>query len=389
MPDFIALKKLSPSDLTFFEKLYRSKHKSGQKCINLNAAVLTDEFYGDLDAVASKTGGEIKVTLTIFGPGAAVAYTLTRKITKGKRKLRRDGIPQKIYRNWRLNGEFIYDPEGEVGRFDQLLDDDLAVLAFDGIAAPTDVTMILLTRSSSNDVALHEALAPLVAGKKTMISLSVEEIGRALASTNTQQSHPLQILAGNGDLAAEFEDLGLGGAAGPAILRKRRVARPVTSVELESAKRAAERTGAMGESLVDDYLSITPHFQSYIWESEANAIAPFDFTAVDSNGKFRIDVKSTRGKFDAEFHISYGELSAAKDSDVPYCIYRVYDLSDDGAYLRISCDIREFAVEVLSNHDGAMQKGVRADSFSVGVGALTWGDVIGLTVLEEDPDANN
>ena len=86
MVDFIAVKKLAPSDLTFFEKLYRAKRKSGQKCITLNADVFIKQFYPGLEAIAATVAGEVKIGLTVFGPGGAGAYPLTRKITKGKRR---------------------------------------------------------------------------------------------------------------------------------------------------------------------------------------------------------------------------------------------------------------------------------------------------------------
>ena len=390
MADFIALKKLSESDLTFFEKLYRAKRKSGQKSINLNADVFIDQFYGSLETIASATAGEVRVGLTVFGPGGAGAYRLTRKITKGRQQLRPDGNPQRAYKNWRLNGEFIYDPDGEVGRFDQLVEHDLAVIAFDGVVAPTNVTLILIAQSSTSDSALHTALSPLVTPPRaTMMALSVEEIDRALELAGTSLDHPLQIFSGGLVLKAAFEDAALGGATGQDILRKRRVARPITADELDRAKRAAERTGALGEGLIDAYFSGADDVESHIWEAEINAIAPYDFTVVSKNESFRVDAKSTRGRFESDFHVSFGEFVAARESDIPYFIYRVYELTDDAAWFRASCDIRKFAIDTLTSHDQAMQKGVRADTFSVSVDNLIWGDPVQLTFQGDDSDADD
>ena len=40
------------------------------------------------------------------------------------------------YKNWRLNGEFVRDPEGQSGRYDRLTPGDIAVMEFGGDPAP-------------------------------------------------------------------------------------------------------------------------------------------------------------------------------------------------------------------------------------------------------------
>ena len=390
MVDFIAVKKLAPSDLTFFEKLYRAKRKSGQKCITLNADVFIKQFYPGLEAIAATVAGEVKIGLTVFGPGGAGAYPLTRKITKGKRRPRNDGAAQKPYKNWRLNGEFIYDPENEPGRFDSLVDYDVAVIGFEGAASPTNVTLILLAHSLPFDQAISDRLSPLlISRRESMKAISAQDIYEVLQSTNTPLSHPLWVLAGSRDLEAAFEDAALGGDAGREILRQRRQARPVSQVELDRALEKARYTGVQGEILIDEYLSQLADIKSHIWASEQNAIAPFDFVAESDGGDFRIDVKSTTGEFDTAFHISFGELFAARESAIPYHIYRIYSLTDDGAKLRVSQDIREFSSAILSSHESAFPVDVKADSFSIRTSALTWATEIVLTTSPEDADLDD
>jgi hypothetical protein len=372
MADHLALKKLAPSDLTFFERLYRRGNKSGQKCINLNADVFIAQFYRDLDDIAGQTNGEVRVGLTIFGPSNATPYNLTRKITKGKRKGRRTDRPQKQYKNWRLNGEFIYDPEDQPGRFDVLSDYDLALLAFDGKPAPTQVTLFLLAKDSAGDAPLFRALEPLVARGPSMRSVTTTDLITALESIGADLSHPLYAVAGDNKIESALEDVAQGGYSGTEFLRQRRSSRAVTQEELDAAKRSAEVTGADGELLIDDFLSDDPLVLTHVWEAKENAISPFDFTIHTSDEIIRADVKSTKGPFENPFHLSMGELVYAAHASEPYVIYRVYRLTNENGLCRISEDIRPFANALLAAHDGALPRTVRADGFSVNVSALSW-----------------
>src|SRR5690242_10628738 len=121
MPDRIALKRLTASDLTFFEPLFRKLKVGNQKSINLNADVFVERLYPSLPAQLATIGDVINVTLTLLGPGGAAPCVLSRAITK-----------REAYKNWRLNGEFVYDPQDQPGRFDQMAAGDLAIFDFSG-----------------------------------------------------------------------------------------------------------------------------------------------------------------------------------------------------------------------------------------------------------------
>jgi hypothetical protein len=83
--DFLALKRLSASDLTVFERLYRVVGAGTKKSISLNADVLTGRFYPNLAAIAdTRPDGEIDIALTISGPAGAEPYRLSRTIVKGR-----------------------------------------------------------------------------------------------------------------------------------------------------------------------------------------------------------------------------------------------------------------------------------------------------------------
>lgn len=384
MPDLLAIKRVTASDLTFFERIYRTTNVGNQKSINLNADVLTGVLYPRLAAYAdAQPDREISFPLTIFGPAAAGAQRVRRKILKGG-----------AYKNWRLNGEFVYDPEDGAGRYDALRAGDIAVFGFDGLVAPEAVTLVMLSRNAREDAVLHEALDRLVpGGRKTMIAVTSDRIAQAMGSPGVPADHPLSVLAADGQVDLALEDLAQGGNDGLAVVQHRRPGRPVSTEELARAKRAAETIGADGEGLVDIYLAGITNPDGYWrheWVSATDAVSPFDFSGESAGGllgdaEFDIDVKSTRGAFETSFHISRGELLYAAQSTKPYYVYRVYELSDDGAWLMRSNDLREFSMTLIAAHDAAMPGRIAADSFTVPTDSpgLTWQEPIRVVPPEE------
>jgi Domain of unknown function (DUF3883) len=370
LPDFIAVKSLAASDLTFIEHFFRTLNVGGQKSINLNADVLTGEFYPNLESFLYPLRQEIRLGLDIYGPAAAGRYPGTRKIIKGG-----------TYKNWRLNGETIHDPDSEPGRFDVMQPGDIAVIGFDGEPAPTAIRMVLLARGAVEDTVLHGAIVPLIpGGRKTMISLSQAQLSAALARPGVPNEHPLALLALDPLAQQALEDAAQGGFAGAQTLRQRRRGRPVTKAELERAKRLADATGIAGEELVNDYLDgliNDGQIPDFTWASADNAISPYDFAILSADGSTlvtRIEVKATTGRFETAFHISFAEIVCAASSEVPYLVYRVFNLTAEGAEISISYDIREFAKVLQEAYNQAMPSGVTADTFSVRVHTpgLTW-----------------
>jgi hypothetical protein len=382
MAELLALKRLTASDLTFFERLFRTMNAGNQKGINLNADVLIDVLYPDLAAVAAaQPDGEISFPLTIRGPASAGPYRVRRKIVKGG-----------AYKNWRLNGEFVYDPIEEPGRFDIMRPGDLAVFGFEGRPGPEAVTLVLLARDSDEDKSLHADLAPIVAGR-SMAAISADRLQAALQTVQAPEGHQLSALARDPEAEVALEDTALGGAKGPQVLRRRRSGRPVSPGELRRAKLMAEQIGADGEALVDYYLAKQENpggtFE-HEWVSSSNAISPFDFRVRTSGGRLgrqdlKIDVKSTSGPFARDFHISIAEINEAAESTGPYGIYRLSELTEKGALLTICKDIREFAQRLVKAHNEAMHSDICADSFSVPVFAegLEWTEPVGIDFAEE------
>ena len=121
MPAKLAIKKLSASDLTFFEWHFRHNNAGNQKAINLNADIFIKELYPSLpDNPSINNKSRLPIDLYIYGPGSSPELNLQRKITK-----------QVSYKNWRLNGEFVNDPESPE-RFKPLEKGDFVVFEFAG-----------------------------------------------------------------------------------------------------------------------------------------------------------------------------------------------------------------------------------------------------------------
>src|SRR5688500_2960249 len=96
----LILKRLPASDLTFFEWQHRNRPAGNQKAITLNADVFVAQMYPALPQIAAESDGRLPIDLVIHGPGLRPPVNLQRKIIK-----------HGSYKNWRLDGEFIYNPE--------------------------------------------------------------------------------------------------------------------------------------------------------------------------------------------------------------------------------------------------------------------------------------
>lgn len=381
----MAIKKLGGTDLGWFRSLYHRFSNSNLKGINLNAAILIDDFYRDLAVIAAATNNRLAVGVTMFGPGAAAAYPGTYKLVKSPGS-----------KNWRLNGTLVSNPLNEDHRFEVLQPNDIAVIAFDGRPAPTEITLILLAAADPGDALLHGVLAPLLnGGRQTMISVDSAVIRHAIDLPGVPANHPLGLLLADEEIAVALEDAVQGGITGIRRLRRARGTRVVTAGDIDQANREMSRVGAEGEALVNGYLSAIRHTESnreHEWTSLADPYCPYDFRCKLSEGsEFLVDVKSTKRGFDGNFHISIGEVVCAAGSDVPYFIYRVYKLTDAGCSLRISEDIRTFARNLLAVHDNNMPNNVTADSFSVPIdtSGIFWGEEILVPSVDIDGEASS
>jgi len=366
----VALKWLKNSDLTFFRSQFLKLNVGGQKAINLNADVFVKKLFPALADPTRAGGGSFLVNLTVYGPGPTVpSISLARNIRKGD-----------TYKNWRLNGEFIFDPEDHPGRFDALKEDDVAVLEFDGAPFPTAVRVTLV--SAALDATLHAQCANLL-GSKRMIALDPGQIDALIKVGSTASPLPVT----GSEEAAALEDVALGGSAGIGKLRRRTEARPLTYAELSDAKKRAEEVGRIGELLVDSHLArsrASGLILGYTWESAINAIAPFDFrfTPTSDSEDELIDVKTTEQRFSNPIHVSFAELRCMAMDPPVYRIYRVYEATGTSPKCRVSEPLRKLALDVLQIV-AQLPSFVRPDGFSIDPERLTWGDEF---IIEADSE---
>lgn len=374
----IALKRLSSSDLTLFEHHYRNTSGAKQKAINLDTAVFVNALFPGLPGRLDVGRDRVIVTLAIYGPGGAGIHSITRKILKQQK-------------NWRLNGELIVNPPEEPGRYDLLNKGDFAILDFAGEPEPHTARMYLVAQALTQDTALHAALkakyGAIFSAKKGLEEIDPEELARLLSGLDLPEGHPsLDFI----DFDA-LEDAAQGGLEGLTKLRKRRQTRGVSREELGRARQSAEQVGRLGEETLNAWFAAELEAGSltgYRWESDINAVAPYDFTLLDGETVTRrLDAKSTAGDFRNPIHVSMAELHEMAHGDVPYDLYRLYSVSEASARLRVAEDQREFATQILGQF-AALPVGVTVDAISINPEVLSFGEEKIIDLSDDENEDN-
>lgn len=358
-----AIKVLSSSDLTFFEPQFRIRNAGNQKSINLNRDVFVDKLYPLVPELIAEGHGELELRLRVNGPGAAYdEIRLVRKVAKGEG-----------YHNYRLNGEFVRNPEDDGARFDRLEPGDLAVLGFDGVAQPTLVQLLVLSGAEAADAALLAALRPT--GRRTMVT--VDRAALAAAAAGAPPDHPIHDLLLDPD---DLEQAALGDALAAAKLLQRPGRRRISAEQLAAARKRAEETGRDGELLVSTWLARGS--EPWAWRSAQNAIHPWDFDLGAGPALRRVEVKATRGPHGRTFHISMAEIEAAAGPE-PYALWRVSELGAEGARIQMIEDFGPFARTLRDGLNG-LPAGVRPDGFSIDPAGLTWSAPVEVAWPEPD-----
>lgn len=334
MSEKLALKRLTASDLTFFEWHFKNRNAGNQKAINLNADVFAGRLYPAVEAVARQSQNKLGVDLWIGGPGAASPHNYQRKIIKGA-----------AYKNWRLDGEVVYNPETDPKRFNGLRPGDLALLGFDGDLVPNTMHLVLVAKSASEDSELFTRLDELLADRR-MAELQSNSLRELCEALSLPRAHPAWLLLAEEDLT----EAALGQAPAIARLLTRPRPRRVSLEDLQTARRTAEELGRLGESLVDVHLEqrrAAGEIAEYEWTAEINAISPYDFRLRRDRTWEKLEVKTTAAGFGREYHVPLSELREAVYAPETYRIARVYDATSSSAKMRISEDFRPFAHSIL------------------------------------------
>lgn len=364
----LALKRLTASDLTFFEWHFRNRNAGNQKAINLNADVFVSQLYPSLPEIALASGGRFPIDLYLYGPGLAPEWNLQRKIIKFG-----------SYKNWRLNGEFIHDPSISGDRFHTLVASDIVVLEFGGDVAPSTLKAFFLAQSVDEDRPIHGILGEYL-GQRAMATIVPAELETLIQRAGIGDQHPINELL----LESDLEDAAQGGEAGLARLYSRRSGARLSKAELAKAIKRIAEIGEMGEEFVQVYLDELKNrgtIREYQWVSQDNAVSPFDFLVENPDSKVLLDVKATTGRFERNLHVSVPELETMLTEPTVYVLYRVYEMSDGLAKLRISESMKEFARTILAVLR-ELPNDVQSDGISVNPSAIRFGPEIPLSLPE-------
>ncbi len=367
-----ALKRLTASDLTFFEWHFRNHNAGNQKAINLNADVFIDQLYPGLPGLVLAKNGRVPVDLYLYGPGLEQELNLQRKIIKFG-----------SYKNWRLDGEFIYDPSTNPARFHALQPNDIALFEFSGDTEPESLKIFFIAQSAAEDKMLYQVLNTILAGRG-MISIQYPELEVLVRRAAPDERHPILELI----LESDLEDAAKAGAQGLTRLYRRRSGRRLSKAELAQALRRVEELGQMGEEFVNAYferLKLEKQIAEFRWESQDNAVSPYDFWYEQGGRKSFLDVKATSGGFERSIHISFPELQAMRDLAEPYHIYRVYEAGERSAKLRISTEMRGIAEAILKILL-QLPAGISSDGVSLSPSKLDCGKVFDVSM--PDPIEN-
>ncbi|KAA3645350.1 MAG: DUF3883 domain-containing protein [Chloroflexi bacterium] len=362
----IAIKRLTASDLTLFKWHFENLNAGNQKAINLNKNVFVDELFPSLPAVVEEEGWRFSIDLYLYGPGLSGEYNLQRKILKGE-----------TYKNWRLDGEFIVNPQDDPQRFNDLRPDDFVVIEFSGHLKPVSAKMIFIAQTVEQDTGLHTELQNFM-NDRPMAALEPGELEQVIQNAESAAEHPIHDFV----MFEVMVDAAQGGIEGINRLRSRPTYRRMTRRSLEDARTRAGNIGFQGEELINTFLTMlqeNAEIQSFEWTSFENAISPFDFSVTQNDGSVvLVDVKSTSGRFENRIHISYNELLQISSEEFRYDIYRVYELNDGGAVLRISRNLNDFGRSVVTALQ-TLPEGVHPDGVSISSTVLEFEEEIELT----------
>jgi hypothetical protein len=275
-------------------------------------------------------------------------------------------------------------PPRRAWRYNILEPVDIALFEFGGAVVPETITMVLAAKQTRTDAALHASLNGFL-GDRKMATIAPADLQRIIHDAKLSKDHPAAKMTQDPDL----EDAALGGSQGAERLWSRSARRPLTSEEMQRAKRNAEEIGRLGEELTFAYLSnlrAQGTVKSFEWVSNTNAVEPYDFSVTEAKAYTAfVDVKSTAGEFSNPIHISLAEVKQIALGEEEYRIYRVYAATPKGGKMRICRNLKPFAKEVLKTL-AALPEGVTADGISVAPAKLQFEPELSITAAEADEE---
>lgn len=370
-----SVKRLRPSDLTFFEAKFRQSNVGNQKAINLNRRVFVDLLYPAAPSLAGGQALQFPCELKIFGPNAIpFPNTVMRKIIAA-------GGTQK---NWRLNGETVHAPSDQPhsDRYNDLESGDLAVFGFAGDGVPSEALLVLVSATAPLDSQVFGELSRIL-GDARMAAISERDLMAVVDASDA--AHPIRELLDR-ELDEALVDASMGSTGAVEKLRSRGIRR-TTHKALAEARAKAERVGRDGEALVNAYLKglvARSEIAAFTWEAEVNATHPFDFTIEGRTGIVSsIEVKSTEGEHERNLIFSHAEIEYAATGAVLE-IWRISKMADGKANARISGNLPLVAKRLLDAR--SLVAGVVPTGWTIPIDTLApWDDPFVIT-SEDDPD---
>ncbi len=307
---------------------YRPAFDFRASSTNVKTLNLDLEKFAKSTAPANKLAinGAIKIQKAINGKvprgrhraTACIAMELLRANKTGRATLLNSfGIPKKV-------GTWNKFSAKTISLINQILHDYNPQIA--------KIAAVSKKKATTKKVAVKKAAAKKVAVKKKVATLKPSS-GKA----KNKAYEPFELI-----LPSDFDYSSV--EFGPPKLKPKKVSKSKKSnAKAGRAKKkdyvgeaeSNQAVGKAGEEFVLAYeknkLKGKPKLaSSVVWVSEEiGDDEGYDILSFDDNGqKLHIEVKSTIGPAETDFHISSNELLTAKQLGDKYCIYRVYDLED-------------------------------------------------------------
>jgi len=149
---------------------------------------------------------------------------------------------------------------------------------------------------------------------------------------------------------------------------------PTTPEELQQRLLAAKETGDAGEALFASWLVQAGHDDTeFEWVSRTYARASYDFIVstprwLGDGEQVVVDVKSTRGPFERDIHLSIAEIRyAAKNPR--YRIARISGIGTSSLEIAILGNVHDLAARIVASLSN-LPDSVEAESVRVGVELL-------------------
>jgi hypothetical protein len=234
---------------------------------------------------------------------------------------------------------------------------------FSGGVIPNSARMVLVGRSYDSDKILYKSLDEKLDNKK-MLVLTHNQLTQLINNSKIPENHPIRYIV----LDEALEDAVQGGADGIDRIWYGISSRYISRDALDKAHQKTQDVGRHGEAIVYHYLCgirEAGKIEAVEWTSEEiNPVSPYDFK-IEENGKtVVIDVKATDGEFFRKFHVSMNEIRQMANGGEQYDIYRIYDIRESSAKIRVASNVREFAESVI-NSLSRLPNGVTPNGFSI------------------------